>query len=96
MRKDGCGKKTAGSEELRNNDDSSNASRRQVPMLQTSAVQRMSGGRIRDHRAAVQHDPEGPESDPSFTDADHRQDHSQSVQKSLEPMDRDVDALAVK
>ena len=52
-------------------------------MLQTSAVQRMSGGRTRDHRA-VSHDPEGPESDPSFTDADDRQDRSQSVQKLLE------------
>ena len=84
MRKDGCGKQTAGSEELHNNEDSSNASRRQVPMLQPSAVQRMSGGRIRDHRSRVPPDPEGPERDPSSTDADHRQDRSQSVQKLLE------------
>ena len=54
-----------------------------VPMLQTSAIHRMSGGRIRDHRVAVLHDPEGPQSDPSYTDADHRQDPSQSVQEPL-------------
>ena len=53
-------------------------------MLQTSAVQRMSGGRIRDHRAAALHDPEGPESDPSSTGADHRQDRPQSVHKLLD------------
>ena len=41
--------------------DVSSASQRQVPTLQTSAVQPTSGGRIRDHRAEVQHDPEGPE-----------------------------------
>ena len=33
--------------------------------LQTSAAERMGGGRIRDHRAAVPHDPEGPEGCPS-------------------------------
>ena len=44
-------------------------------MLQTSAIQRMSGGRTRDRL----HDPDGPESDPSSTDAHHRQDRSQSV-----------------
>ena len=52
-------------------------------MLQTSAVQRMGGGRIRDHRAAVLHDPEVPERAPSFRDADHRQDRSQLVQTLL-------------
>ena len=60
IRKDGCGKQTAGSEEVHDNDDSPNASQRQAQMLQTSAVQRMTGGRIRDHRAAVLHDTEGP------------------------------------
>ena len=84
MRKDSCGKQTAGSEELKNNNDSSNAIQRQGPLLQTSAVQQVSGGPITDHRAAVLHDPEGPETDPSFTDAYHRQDRSQSVQKLLE------------
>ena len=64
--------------------DISIASQRQVPMLQTSAAQRMSGGHIRDHRAAVLHDPEGPERKTSSTDADHRQDDSQLVQELLE------------
>ena len=39
--------------------DIPNAIQRQAPMLQTSAVQRMGGGRIRDRRAAFLHDPEG-------------------------------------
>ena len=57
---------------------------RQVPMLKQEYSEWVVN--IRDNRAAVPHDPEGPERerDPSSTDADHRQDRSQSVQKLLE------------
>ena len=78
------------------------ANQRQGQMLQTSAVQQMSGGCIRYHRAAVLHDSEGPKRDRSEFHRCRSSTRSFTVSAEVaggstgQSIDRDVEAHAVR